>query len=92
MKDKPTAQKRALAARGIVLAALFGVLIWAAVDNRALLQGLATDPAARERARDFLAQNGAYGVLGFLGLQILQVVLAFIPGGPVQGRRDGTNR
>ncbi|MEG0833078.1 MAG: VTT domain-containing protein [Oscillospiraceae bacterium] len=54
------------------------IMLWPSIKR------LAEDEAFRRSARDFLRFNGVGGIFVFIGLQILQVVLAVIPGGPVQ--------
>jgi uncharacterized membrane protein YdjX (TVP38/TMEM64 family) len=61
-----------------VLAALgLGILFWP------LIKGLA-DPAYRKAFSLWVAGLGPRGVFILLGLQILQIVVAVIPGGPVE--------
>ncbi len=42
------------------------------------------DQEARENVRTFISERGVAGVLIMLGIQLLQVILSFIPGEPVE--------
>ena len=42
------------------------------------------DASVREQVRDFIADRGVAGVFIMLGIQLLQVILSFIPGEPVE--------
>lgn len=42
------------------------------------------DAAGREALKEYIYSKGAYGVLILLGIQIMQVVIAFIPGEPIE--------
>lgn len=45
---------------------------------------LVRDPAAREELKDYVSSLGWRGVLFMLGIQVLQVVVAVLPGEPVE--------
>lgn len=53
------------------------ILLWPFVKKLA-------DPAYRVQFQQWVASLGLWGWLVLLGIQILQIVIAFIPGGPVE--------
>ena len=74
--EKKTKQiKRILAIITIVFVILIGYFIW-----RPLVH-FVSDP---KQFRVWVNDKGIWGVLGFIGMNILQVLLAVIPGGPFE--------
>lgn len=79
MKEKIWKNKKT-----ILLAALFfggmaviTVLAWPYIRSL-------TDPATQAKLQEAVAAMGPWGVLALFGLQVLQIVVAFIPGEPVE--------
>lgn len=69
--------------RAVAIAALAAALCAAAVIFAPLIQKLC-DPALREKFTEYVDSLGAPGYALMLGLQILQVFVAIIPGEPVE--------
>lgn len=63
-----------LAAGLTLLGATYHKQIWA----------ILTQQAARDAFQQFVQQSGLVGLLAFLGLQMLQVIVAVLPGEPVE--------
>lgn len=80
MKGSPRFQWRRLLAPALFLVAT-GLLTAACWP---LFSRLVNDPAARQRFIDWVNSFGAGGVLVLLLIQVLQVVVAFIPGEPIE--------
>ncbi len=57
--------------------ALVTVLAWPYIKSLA-------SPATQEKLRETVTAMGPWGVLALFGLQVLQIVVAFIPGEPVE--------
>lgn len=71
----------ASAALLILLTAAAGA---AAVIFRAEIWALITSQGARDEFVEWVRSHGAWGMLVFLGLEIFQIVVAVVPGEPVQ--------
>lgn len=59
------------------------VIVVAAVLAIPLVQAM-MDPHVQERLQDWVSSLGVWGVLALFGIQILQIVVAFLPGEPVE--------
>lgn len=68
-----------LIAAALIIAALTALSVWLIPAVLSL-----RDPVVRERFREFIDSLGAFGVVAMLLLQILQVVIAVIPGEPIE--------
>lgn len=64
---------------GIVILAMIGVTLW-------LMPWIISlkDEAGRVAFEEYIYSKGAYGILILLGVQILQVIIAVIPGEPIE--------
>ncbi|PKM90782.1 MAG: TVP38/TMEM64 family protein [Firmicutes bacterium HGW-Firmicutes-12] len=81
MKKKlMNSKKNVLKGIGLILAValVFAVLMCMLRDTS---MNLIRDP---EYIKSYIENKGVYGMLIFIGLQILQIVVAFIPGEPIQ--------
>ncbi len=78
---KKRVKKYGPAAVILLLCALGGA---AAVIWRQELWAIITSQAARDEFIAWVQSKGVWGVLVFLGLEVFQIVVAFVPGEPVQ--------
>lgn len=71
-------------ASGALLALLAAATLLAAVVFRHEIWALITSQAARDEFVEWVRSHGLAGMLVFLGLEIFQIVVAVVPGEPVQ--------
>lgn len=70
---------------GIIISlAVIGVIAYFAVHYRVLIYNIITSKTAREEFIVFVRESGFKGVAAFIGLQLLQIIVAVIPGEPVE--------
>lgn len=75
-------RKQLISSVCLVLFLALGVVT--ALHYRTQLWAIITDQAARDGFINWVQSKGALGVLVFLGLQVLQVVVAVLPGEPIE--------
>lgn len=74
--------------RGIIIkiaaiALFLGVMVWLAIQFMPFVSSL-SDTAAREKLKASLQGQGVLGWLTLLGIQVMQIVVAIIPGEPIE--------
>lgn len=76
-------RKKQLASAAVLLL-LAAVAAAAAVVFRREIWALITSQAARDEFVEWVRSHGVWGMLVFLGLEVFQIVVAVVPGEPVQ--------
>ncbi|MEG0872978.1 MAG: TVP38/TMEM64 family protein [Clostridia bacterium] len=70
-------------ARMLMLLVVIGLMIWATITALPFVSKLG-DEAYRLEFKDYIASMGLKGVFMILGMQILQIIIAVIPGQPME--------
>lgn len=78
-----SAKKRPDWSKLFIILALLAVAVYLVIRFMPWVISL-KDEAGREATREFIAQQGGWGVLILLGVQFLQVIVAIIPGEPIE--------
>lgn len=76
-------KKRSDAIKAIILGVIILIMVALTIYFLPQIKLLFSDEG-RESVKTFIHSLGAWGVLAFLGLQVLQIVVAFIPGEPIE--------
>lgn len=71
-------------AGAVLCVTLLGTLAWFAVTYREQIWLVLTQQSARDAFAEYVRGSGISGFFAFLGLQVLQVVVAVLPGEPVE--------
>lgn len=76
-------QRKNLAA-GLLAAALLAALALAGLTYHREIWAVLTQQTARDAFIDWVRGSGPVGLAAFFGIQVLQVVVAFLPGEPIE--------